>query len=223
MSLRLLESFKEESLAKYIGSKCRMCRREGGKLFLKGERCFTTKCAMEQKRRPYPPGEHGFGRRKTSEYGFQLREKQKVRRIYGVLEKQFVNYFYKADRQKGITGENLLQMLERRLDNVVYRFGFASSRVEARQLVRHRHFMINSRRVNVPSMQVRVGDEITVIEKSRKMDRINIALESVERRGIPAWLELEKNDYKGTIKQLPSREDIQIEINERLIVELYSK
>ncbi len=210
-------------MAKYIGSKCRQCRREGGKLFLKGERCFTMKCAMEQKRRPYPPGEHGFGRHKTSEYGLQLREKQKVRRIYGVLEKQFRNYFAIADRKKGITGENLLRLLEQRLDNVVYRLGFASSRQEARQLVRHRHFMLNGRRVNIPSMQVRENDEITLIEKSRKVERINQNLETIERRGIPAWLELEKNEYKGRIKQLPSREDIQLEINERLIVELYSK
>jgi len=210
-------------LAKYTGSKCRLCRREGGKLFLKGERCFTIKCAMEQKRRPYPPGEHGFGRKKRSEYGIQLREKQKVRRIYGILEKQFRGYFKKADSQKGVTGENLLRLLELRLDNLVYRVGFASSRSEARQLVRHRHFSINGRRVDIPSMQLKAGDEIGVLEKSRKVQPIATSLDGIERRGVPAWLELDKPEFKATVKQVPNREDIQLDINERLIVELYSK
>lgn len=210
-------------MAKYTGSKCRLCRREGGKLFLKGERCFTAKCAMEQKRRPYPPGEHGFGRKKRSEYGLQLREKQKVRRIYGILEKQFRSYFQKADRQKGVTGENLLRLLELRLDNIIYRSGFASSRAEARQLVRHKHFTLNGKRVNVPSIQLRVNDEISVHEGSKKVPPINASLEVIERRGVPGWLELNKNEFKVSVKQLPSREDIQLEINERLIVELYSK
>ncbi len=210
-------------MAKYTGAKCRQCRREGGKLFLKGERCFTTKCVMEQKRRPYPPGEHGFGRHKVTEYGLQLREKQKVRRIYGVLEKQFRNYFAKADRQKGITGENLLRLLEQRLDNVVYRLGFAATRSQARQLVRHRHFSMNGHRVSIPSMQVRPGDEIQIIEKSRKLSIFQENVAGIERRGIPGWLELDPKALKGSIKQPPSREDIQLDINERLIVELYSK
>lgn len=210
-------------MAKYTGSKCRLCRREGGKLFLKGERCFTAKCAMDQKRRPYPPGEHGFGRKKRSEYGLQLREKQKVRRIYGILEKQFRGYFKRAERQKGVTGENLLRLLELRLDNLVYRLGFASSRAEARQLVRHRHFTVNGRRVNIPSMQIGEGDEISVIEKSRKAQPILESLAAIERRGIPGWLELKKDEFKASVKQLPGRDDIQMEINERLIVELYSK
>jgi len=210
-------------LAKYTGPKCRLCRREGGKLFLKGERCFTAKCAMEQKRRPYPPGEHGFGRKKRSEYGLQLREKQKVRRIYGILEKQFRGYFKKADGQKGVTGENLLRLLELRFDNIIYRLGFASSRAEARQLIRHKHFTLNGKRANVGSIQLRVNDEIGVNEKSKKVQTINNSLEVIERRGVPAWLELNKGEYKATVKQLPSREDIQLDINERLIVELYSK
>lgn len=210
-------------MAKYTGPKCRLCRREGGKLFLKGERCFTAKCAMEQKRRPYPPGEHGFGRKKRSEYGLQLREKQKVRRIYGILEKQFRGYFKKADGQKGVTGENLLRLLELRFDNIIYRLGFASSRAEARQLIRHKHFTLNGKRANVGSIQLRVNDEIGVNEKSKKVQTINNSLEVIERRGVPAWLELNKGEYKATVKQLPSREDIQLDINERLIVELYSK
>ena len=210
-------------MAKYTGSKCRLCRREGAKLFLKGERCYTAKCAMEQKRRPYPPGEHGAGRKKSSEYGLHLREKQKVRRIYGVVEKQFRRYFEEADRRKGITGENLLIMLECRLDNVVYRLGFANTRAEARQFVRHRHFLLNGRRVNIPSLQLKPGDEVELIDKSRKIEAINESVAAIERRGTPAWLELDKKNYKGTIKQLPSREDIQLEVNERLIVELYSK
>ena len=190
-------------------------------LFLKGERCYTDKCAI--KRRNYPPGQHGQGRAKVSDYGVQLREKQKVRRIYGVLEKQFRTYFDKADRMKGVTGENLLVLLERRLDNLVYRLGFASSRLEARQLVKHGHFTINGRKATIPSMLVKTGDVIELREKSRKIARINDSLDSVVRRGVPQWLELEKDAYKGTLKALPVREDITMPIQEQLIVELYSK
>jgi len=210
-------------VAKYTGPKCKLCRREGVKLFLKGDRCSSPKCAMDGKRRGYPPGEHGQARKKTTEYGVQLREKMKVRRIYGLLERQFRNYFAEAERQKGITGENLLKLCERRFDNVIYRLGFAASRSEARHFVRHRHFTLNGKRVDIPSMLVKPGDEIGVLEASRSLDRINDGLAGVERRGIPAWLELDKKEYKGTIKQEPSREDIGFEVNERLIVELYSK
>jgi small subunit ribosomal protein S4 len=190
-------------------------------LFLKGERCYTDKCAI--KRRNYPPGQHGQGRTKVSDYGVQLREKQKVRRIYGVLEKQFRSFFEKADRMKGVTGENLLFLMERRLDNIVYKLGFASSRTEARQLVRHGHFTLNNRKVNIPSIQIKVGDVVELREKSRKVGSINESLESVVRRGIPQWLELEKDSYRGIIKTLPVREDITVPIQEQLIVELYSK
>jgi small subunit ribosomal protein S4 len=190
-------------------------------LFLKGERCYTDKCAI--KRRNYPPGQHGQGRSKTSDYGVQLREKQKVRRIYGLLEKQFRGYFQEADRMKGVTGENLLFLLERRLDNVLYRLGFASSRTESRQLVRHGHFTINGRKVNIPSILLRVGDVIELREKSRKVAAVNDSLEAVVRRGIPQWLELELDAFKGIIKSLPVREDITTPIQEQLIVELYSK
>ncbi|GAM10942.1 30S ribosomal protein S4 [Geobacter sp. OR-1] len=190
-------------------------------LFLKGERCYTDKCAI--KRRNYPPGQHGQGRAKVSDYGVQLREKQKVRRIYGILEKQFRTYFDKADRMKGVTGENLLILLERRLDNLVYRLGFASSRIEARQLVKHGHFLLNGRKVNIPSMLIKAGDVIELKEKSRKIARINDSLDGVVRRGIPQWLELEKDAFKGVLKSLPVREDITMPIQEQLIVELYSK
>jgi small subunit ribosomal protein S4 len=190
-------------------------------LFLKGERCYTDKCAI--KRRNYPPGQHGQGRSKTSDYGVQLREKQKVRRIYGLLEKQFRGYFQEADRMKGVTGENLLSLLERRLDNAIYRLGFASSRTESRQLVRHGHFTINGRKVNIPSIQLRVGDIIELREKSRKVAAVSDSLEAVVRRGIPQWLELERDAFKGVIKSLPVREDITTPIQEQLIVELYSK
>ena len=208
-------------MARYTGPSCRLCRRQNMELFLKGERCYTDKCAI--KRRNYPPGQHGQGRSKVSDYGVQLREKQKVRRIYGILEKQFRTYFDKAERMKGVTGENLLILLERRLDNVVYRLGFASSRIEARQLVKHSHFTINGRKANVPSILVKPGDVIELREKSRKIERINDALEAVVRRGIPQWLELEKDSYKGALKSLPVREDITMPIQEQLIVELYSK
>ncbi len=190
-------------------------------LFLKGERCYTDKCAI--KRRNYPPGQHGQGRTKVSDYGVQLREKQKVRRIYGILEKQFRTYFDKADRMKGVTGENLLILLERRLDNLVYRLGFASSRIEARQLVKHGHFTMNGRKVNIPSILVKSGDVIELREKSRKIIRITDSLDSVVRRGIPQWLELDKDAFKGVLKTLPVREDITMPIQEQLIVELYSK
>ncbi|WP_136527070.1 30S ribosomal protein S4 [Geomonas ferrireducens] len=208
-------------MARYTGPSCRLCRREGSELFLKGERCYTDKCAI--KRRSYPPGQHGQGRIKVSDYGVQLREKQKVRRIYGILENQFRGYFETADRMKGVTGENLLFLLERRLDNVVYRLGFATSRDEARQLVRHSHFTLNGRKANIPSIQVKSGDVIQLREKSRKITVINESLEGVVRRGIPQWLELDKDAFKGTIKALPVREDITMPIQEQLIVELYSK
>lgn len=208
-------------MARYTGPSCRLCRRENIELFLKGERCYTDKCAI--KRRNYPPGQHGQGRPKVSNYGIQLREKQKVRRIYGVLEKQFRGYFEEADRMRGVTGENLLSLLERRLDNVVYRLGFASSRTEARILVRHNHFTLNGRKANIPSIQLKAGDVVELKEKSRKIACINESLDAVVRRGIPQWLELDKDSFKGVVKLLPAREDISMPIQEQLIVELYSK
>jgi small subunit ribosomal protein S4 len=198
-----------------------LCRREGLKLFLKGERCYSDKCALE--RRGYPPGQHGQRRSKVSEYGFQLREKQKVKRLYGLLEEQFRRTFDEAERRKGITGENLLKLLESRLDNMVYRMGFATSRNEARQLIRHNHFLVNGKKVNIPSYILKVGDVIEVREKSRSMARILESLEAVQRRGVPGWLELDKDNFKGTIKSLPLREEITLPIREQLIVELYSK
>jgi small subunit ribosomal protein S4 len=191
------------------------------KLFLKGERCYTEKCAID--RRNYAPGQHGQNRRKFSDYGAQLREKQKVKRLYGLLENQFRNTFKEADRQKGITGEVLLFLLERRLDNTVYRLGFANSRDEARQLVRHNHFAVNQSKVNIPSYLVKPGDVIEVREKSKKVVRIQEALEGVARRGIPQWLEVDKDQMKGSVKSMPTREEITIPIQEKLIVELYSK
>jgi small subunit ribosomal protein S4 len=191
------------------------------KLFLKGERCYTEKCAID--RRNYAPGQHGQSRKKFSDYGAQLREKQKVKRLYGLLESQFRNTFEEADRQKGITGEVLLFLLERRLDNAVYRLGFANSRDEARQLVRHNHFSVNQSKVNIPSYLVKPGDVIEVREKSKKVVRIQEALEGVARRGIPQWLELDKDQMKGSVKSMPTREEITIPIQEKLIVELYSK
>ncbi|ORJ63071.1 30S ribosomal protein S4 [Geothermobacter hydrogeniphilus] len=209
-------------MARYTGSVCRQCRRENMKLFLKGDRCYTDKCAIE--RRNYAPGQHGQGRIKVSDYGTQLREKQRVKRTYGLLEKQFRSYFKKADQMKGVTGENLLVLLERRLDSMVYRLGFASSRNEARQLVRHGHFLVNGRKVNIPSYLVRPGDEITLREKSREVVRINEALDGVMRRGVPSWVELDRAGFKGTVKTLPVREEMTTPaFNERLIVELYSK
>ena len=208
-------------MARYTGAVCRQCRREGLKLFLKGERCYTDKCAIE--RRNYPPGEHGQARPKFSEYSIQLREKQKLRRIYGVLEGQFRRYFAMADRTRGVTGETLLQLLERRLDNIVYRLGFATSRSEARQLVRHGHFRVNGRKVNVPSYLVRAGDTVTVREKSRAVARITDALELAQRRGVPDWLTIAPETFTGTVKAFPARADLTMPINEKLVVELYSK
>jgi small subunit ribosomal protein S4 len=209
-------------LARYTGSVCRICRRENLKLFLKGDRCYGDKCAFD--RRSYAPGEHGQRRRgKLSDYGIQLREKQKVKRMYGLSEKQFRLCFKAADRQKGITGTNLLVLLERRLDNVVYRLGFVNSRTQGRHFVRHNHFMVNGKRVNIPSYQIKVGDEITLGEKSQKVQAISDALETVVRRGMPQWLELEKEKMKGTVKSLPVREDLTTPMQEQLIVELYSK
>ena len=209
-------------MARYTGSVCRQCRREGMKLFLKGDRCHTDKCAIE--RRNYAPGQHGQGRIKVSDYGTQLREKQRVKRTYGLLEKQFREYFKKADRSKGVTGETLLVTLERRLDSIVYRLGFSTSRNEARQLVRHGHLLVNGRKVDIPSYQVRPGDVIEVREKSRAVVRINEALDGVMRRGIPSWVELERDAFKGTVKTLPIRAEMTTPaFQEQLIVELYSK
>ncbi len=208
-------------MARYREAVCRLCRREGVELYLKGDRCFTDKCAI--KRRGYPPGQHGQRRPKHSDYGVQLREKQKAKRIYGLLERQFRTYFERADRMKGKTGDNLLILLERRLDNVVYRLGFATTRRESRQLVRHGHFLVGGRKVNIPSYSVRAGETIEVREKSRAIQNLNEALEAVVRKGIPPWLELERENWKGSVKVLPSRADIQEPIQEQLIVELYSK
>lgn len=209
-------------MARYLGPVCRICRREDMKLFLKGERCYTDKCAFE--RRAYPPGQHGQARRrKRSDYGEQLREKQKVRRMYGLLEKQFRGYYQKANQMKGVTGENLLKLLEQRLDNVVYRLGFATTRNEARQLVLHRHFTVNGRRCNIPSAQVKAGDVVAVTEKSRKVVRIGEALGAVDRRGVPSWLELDKDGLTASVKSAPLREELTMPIREQLIVELYSK
>lgn len=208
-------------MAKYNDAKCRICRREGAKLFLKGDRCYTDKCSQD--RRPYAPGQHGRARKKLSEYALMLREKQKVRRMYGVLEKQFRGYFYSSDMAKGVTGENLLKTLERRLDNVVYRMGFANSRAQARQLVRHGIFTLNGHKVDIPSLQVKVGDVIVVNEKNRTIPVIADAQGAIARRGCPVWLEVDGAAFKGTVKALPQRDDIQTPINESFIVELYSK
>ena len=209
-------------MARYTGAVCRLCRREDMKLFLKGERCYTDKCGYE--RRSYPPGQHGQARRKKrSDYGEQLREKQKVKRIYGIAERQFRGYFFKATRMKGVAGENLIQLLERRLDNVVYRMGFASDHAEARQLVRHGHFTVNGKKVNIPSYLVRPRDVIQVRESSQKIARINEAMAAVDRRGVPQWIQMDKENFRGAIAQLPSREDVTLPIREQLIIELYSK
>lgn len=209
-------------MARNLDAKCRQCRREGEKLFLKGEKCFTDKCAVE--RRAYPPGQHGQKKnQRISEYGGQLREKQKLRRVYGVLEKQFRRAYYAADSQRGITGENLLQTLESRLDNVSYRMGFGASRSEARQVVRHNSIMVNGKRVNIPSYQVRPGDVVEVAEKSRAQLRIKAALEAAEQRGFPEWLEMDIKAMKGTYKAKPQRAELPATINEQLVVELYSK
>jgi len=208
-------------LARYSGAVCRLCRRENLKLFLKGARCYTDKCAIE--RRNYPPGQHGQGRPKFSAYSIQLREKQKVKRMYGLLENQFRRTFAKAEKVKGITGETLLVLLERRLDNICYRLGFASSRAEGRMLVRHGHVLVNGKRVTIPSYFVRVGEVISVQEASRKIGRVVSALEGAQRRGVPEWAEVDREDMSARIKALPTRNDITMPINEKLIVELYSK
>ena len=208
-------------MARYRASVCRLCRREGLKLFLKGERCYTDKCAIE--RRNYPPGQHGQGRVKFSEYSLQLREKQKLKRMYRLLEGQFRRLFEKAENIKGITGETLMILLERRLDNMVYRLGFANSRAEARQLVRHGHFLVNDRKIDIPSALVKAGDVVTVRERSRKIVRIQEALELSQRRGVPEWLEVDRPNFTGRIRALPARTDLTMPINEKLVVELYSK
>ena len=209
-------------MARYTDPVCRLCRREGMKLFLKGERCFTDKCAIE--RRNYAPGQHGQGRRrKISEYAVQLREKQRLKRMYGLLEKQFKKYFTMAERSRKVTGEALLELLERRLDNMVYRLGMARSRAEARQLVRHRHFTVNGKRLDIPSYLTQPGDVIAIREKSRTKATFKQAIELTERKGVPAWLELDAAAFAGKVVKMPEREDLAIPVNERLVVELYSK
>ena len=208
-------------MARYTGSVCKLCRRERQKLFLKGQKCFTEKCPIETKN--YPPGEHGLNRRtKVSEYGIQLREKQKIKRIYGLLETQFSNYFNKANKQKGITGENLVKLLESRFDNVIYRLGFAASRKQARQLIRHRHFMINDRLVDIPSYSLSAGDVLKLRDKSKKLDTIHSSLKRVKDSTF-SWLTVDKANLLGTFVQVPEREDIPLNANEQLVVELYSK
>ena len=208
-------------MARYIGALCRICRREGEKLFLKGDRCYTEKCAVE--RRKYPPGQHGQGYRKLSDYGFQLREKQKVRKTYGLLERQFRRYFYDAERKKGITGEVLLQLIESRLDNTVYRMGFAPNRRRARQLISHGHILVNGKKVNLPSYAVNEGDLVEVKESSKNIPEIVDSLSRSEHRGIPAWVEVDGVNLKGKVLRIPSRDEIQLPVQEQLIVELYSK
>lgn len=208
-------------MARYTGPLCRLCRREGEKLFLKGNRCYTEKCGVE--RRKYAPGQHGQNRGKLSDYGIQLREKQKVRRIYGIMENQFRIYFKKASKMKGITGETLLQLLERRLDNVVYRMGFAPNRREARQLVKHGHFIVNGKKTNIPSFLLRPGDIVEVAEVSKNTRIISESLSIAEHRGLPDWVEVNFESLKGKFIRIPSREDIQLPVQEQLIVELYSK
>ena len=208
-------------MARYTDAVCRLCRREGTKLFLKGDRCFSAKCGIE--RRAYPPGQHGQGRTRFSDYGVQLREKQKVKRMYGLLEKQFAQTMKRATRMKGVAGENLLVLLERRLDNVVFRMGFATSRAEARQLLRHGHFLVDGRKAQTPSIQLRPGAKIEVRERSRKIARIAGALDALEGRSVPQWIEIDKEAFAGTVKALPTREDITLPIQEQLIVELYSR
>jgi small subunit ribosomal protein S4 len=208
-------------MARYRGPACRLCRREGSKLFLKGDRCFTEKCAVDK--RNYPPGQHGQARPRFSDYGVQLREKQKVRRMYGVQEAQFERTMDRASRMRGRTGDNLLQLLERRLDNVVFRLGFATSRAEARQLVRHGHFKVNGRKATIASMLLKPGAVVTLVEGSRQIARIVGALEALERRSVPQWLEIDKENFQGTVKALPAREDVTLPVQEQLIVELYSR
>jgi len=208
-------------VARYIGSKCRLCRREGEKLFLKGEKCYTSKCAIEN--RAFPPGQHGQRRSRLTDYGVQLREKQKMRRIYGILEAQFRSYYKEADRRKGSTGENLLKLLEGRLDNVVYRMGFAASRTEARQLVRHKGVVVNGAKVNIPSYQVKANDSVAVSEKAKSQLRIKAAIEFAQQRGLVDWVDVDASKMAGVFKSVPERSDLPAEINESLVVELYSK
>lgn len=208
-------------MARNLDPKCRQCRREGEKLFLKGEKCFTDKCAIE--RRSYAPGQHGQKKARLSDYGVQLREKQKIRRIYGVLERQFRNVYHIADKQRGVTGENLLQLLESRLDTVAHHMGFGASRTEARQIVRHNCLLVNGKRVNIPSYQVKVGDVVEVAEKAKSHLRIKSAVEAAEQRSFPEWVEMDVKNLKGTFKSLPERTDLSSTINESLVVELYSK
>lgn len=208
-------------MARYTGSKCRLCRREGGKLFLKGEKCFSSSCPVE--RRAYPPGQHGQRRTRVSDYGLQLREKQKLRRIYGILEKQFAAYYEEADRRKGSTGENLLKLLEGRLDNVAYRMGFGCSRTEARQLVRHNGVMVNGQRVNIPSYQLKPEDVVELTAGAKEQLRVKAAYEAAEQRGLPEWLDVDSKAMKGTYKNVPDRSDLSSDINEALVVALYSK
>ena len=208
-------------MARYTNPVCKLCRREGMKLFLKGDRCFTLKCAIEK--RNYPPGEHGQRRSKPSEYGLQLREKQKMKRIYGLLERQFRRYFEMAERQEGVTGENLVRLLEQRLDNVVHRIGFAASRAQARMLIRHGHYSVSGRRVTIASFLVRPGDVVEVRPASRELDAIKAAVEGAKKRRVPSWLELDAANWKGTVRSLPSREELAIPVQEQLVVSLYSK
>jgi len=208
-------------VARYTGPLCRVCRREGDKLFLKGDRCFTEKCSVE--RRKYPPGQHGQRRTKISDYGIQLREKQKTRKSYGLFEKQFRIYFHEAERKKGATGESLLQLLERRLDSAVFRMGFAINRREARQFITHGHFTVNGRAVSIPSYLVKAGDVVEVKEKSRKIPSLADNMSRLENRGIPAWVEVDSASFKGKVLHIPSREEMQLPVQEQLIVELYSK
>jgi small subunit ribosomal protein S4 len=208
-------------VARYIGPKCRLCRREGGKLFLKGDKCFSDKCPVDK--RAYPPGQHGQRRSRITDYGLQLREKQKLRRMYGIMEKQFANYYKAADRQKGSTGENLLKFLECRLDNVVYRMGFGISRDEAKQLVRHNTILVNSKRVNIPSFRVSPDDIVQIREKSNSQLRVKAALEAAEQRGFPEWLDVNTKEMKGTFKAYPERVELSADINEALVIALYSK
>ncbi len=208
-------------MARYTGAVCRQCRREGQKLFLKGERCYSDKCAISK--REYAPGQHGQGRKKVSEYGLQLRAKQKAKRFYGVLESQFAKYYEMADRKAGMTGENLLQLLESRLDNVVYRLGFAMSRAEARQLVVHGHYTVNGRRVNIPSYLLKEGDVVAICDKSRQSDKFKAVLEACGARPVPTWLELDRDKLEAKILRMPNRDEIDLDVEETLIVELYSK
>jgi len=208
-------------VARYTDSKCRQCRREGGKLFLKGDKCFTDKCPVEK--RAYPPGQHGQRKSRPSDYGTQLREKQKLRRIYGVLEAQFSNYYEEADRLRGSTGENLLKLLEGRLDNVVYRMGFGASRSQSRQLVRHNAILVNNKRVNIPSYQVRPSDVVEIASGAREQLRVKASLEAAEQRGFPDWVEVDTKAMKGVYKTVPERSELPADIREQLVIALYSK